>query len=161
MRDYNFTLGELLDQFNYAASTLKGKNPFKEDGGLKEMVNRAVADLELDLEYYNIVIRDCRVYVDTIDFGEIEIVNFHPEYKPDKRKMLGKGDYLQEVRAVLKREIPLDMEIVNLTQMLSYDVAKERKERMEKEIAEFEKEIAERKTYLQEMEKIMKRDNYK
>ena len=125
------------------------------------MVNRAVANLELDLEYYNIVIRDCRAYVDTIDFGEIEIVSFYPEYKPDKRKMLGKGDYLQEVRAVLKREIPLDMEIVNLTQMLSYDVAKERKERMEKEIAEFEKEIAERKTYLQEMEKIMKRDNYK
>lgn len=161
MRDYDFTLGELLEQLNYAASTIKGKNPFKEDGGLKEMVNRAVADLKIDLEFYNIVIKNCRAYVNTVDFGEIEIISFYPEYKRDKGKTWGERDYIQEVKAVLKREIPLDTEVIKLTQMLSYDVAEERKERLEKEIADFEKEIAERKAYLQKMKEVMQKTNYK
>lgn len=133
--NYDFTLGELLDKLEKAASTLKGKNPLKEKG-LGEMIDRVVEDLDLDLEYYNIVVKDCEIFVDTIDFGEIEIITFRPEYKPDKRKRLGKGDYLQEVKVVLTREIPLDLELINLTQILSYDIAEKYKESTERKIKE-------------------------
>jgi len=161
MRDYDFTLGELLDQLNAAAETLKGKNPHKEDGGLKEMVNRAVADLDIDFIFYNIEIKNCSVYIDTVDFGVVEIATFYPEYKKDKRMTYDTGSYLKNISVSLKRnDIPLDTEVLNLTQILAYDVAKEHKERLEEEIAEYEKEIAERKIELEKMKEIMRKQKY-
>lgn len=159
-RNYNLTLGEMLDKFASAVEPLKGKNPKKEPGGISAMVDKAVAGTGLDLLFYNINVKDCHVYIDTVDFGNVEIAHFITKYKPDARKYIGIGDYLESVTINMCRDIPRDTAVLDLMQILSYDVAKERKGRIEKEVAELKKEIEEKTDHIRQMEKIMEKQAY-
>lgn len=159
-RNYNLTLGEMLDEFASAVEPLKGKKPKKEPGGISAMVDKAVAGTGLDLIFYNVYVKDCHVYIDTVDFGNVEIAHFITKYKPDARKYTGIGDYLESVTIKMCRDIPRDTAVLDLMQILSYDVAKERKERIEKEVAELKKEIEEKTDYIRQMEKIMEKQAY-
>lgn len=159
-RNYTFTLGEMLDKFASAVEPLRGKNPKKEPGGISAMVDKAVAGTGLDLIFYNVYVKDCRIYIDTVDFGNVEIAHFITKYKPDARKYTGIGDYLESVTINMCRDIPRDTAVLDLMQILSYDVARERKERVEKEVEELKKELEERNTYIVQMEEIMKKQSY-
>ena len=158
---YDMTIAELLDQLNCAAETLKGKCPVKTRYGLAGLVKDAVEDLGIDFYHnYMIDVDHCRVNVDTGEFGAVEIATFYPYYKEDKRRNTGKGDYLESVKVVLTREIPLDFKCIDLVQKLEYDVAKEHKERLDEEIKELQKEIEDRKKGVERMEEIMKYQKY-
>lgn len=127
----NITVKELLDSIQKRLDTLKGKNAVKL-GGIATLVEMAIAE-EISLEDYNMDIEYChlRVYCPGMN-RDISFAGCSAEYRPDKRKYMGRGDVLESVTILLdkRRNIPLDLKIVDLPQFLDYSVAKENFDRL-------------------------------
>ena len=128
----NITVKELLDSIQKRLDTLKGKNTVKL-GGIATLVEMEYTLEEISLEDYNMDIEYCqlRVYCPGMN-RDIGFADCRPEYRPDKRKYMGRGDVLESVTISLdkRRNIPLDLKIVDLPQFLDYSVAKENFDRL-------------------------------
>lgn len=150
------TIGELIKELETALESVKGQQ-IGTDNSISEVTRKAVSTLEIE---YPLSVGNCRVSVSTLDFGEVDIIYFMPHYKADKRKLNGEGNRIEKISVNLTRDIQPNFDIVNLSQKLSYDIAKENKERLENEIAELENEIEEKKVAIHELEKIMETERY-
>ena len=155
----NITVKELLDIVQKHLDKLKGKNAVKE-GGVSSLVQAAINEIdEISLEHYNIDVYSCqlRAYCAGLN-RDIAFANCMPEYRPDKRKYMGKGDVLDSVTVSLdkRKNIPLDLEVVNLAQFLDYTVAKERFDRLNNEQEEMMETYRSNCKNMENLQNIMK-----
>ena len=153
----NITVKELLDSIQKRLDTLKGKNTVKL-GGIAALVEMAIAE-EISLEDYNMDIEYCqlRVYCPGMN-RDIVFAGCSAEYRPDKRKYMGRGDVLESVTISLdkKRNIPLDLKIVDLPQFLDYSVAKENFDRLNGQQKELMEEYSSNCKAMEGLLEIMK-----
>ena len=159
--NYDLTMKELMDIIQKALDGLKGKNVRKE-GGISKLVESATSSIkEISLPRYNIEVKQCRftMYCPGMDsdvvFADVKLV-----YKPDKRKWNGTSDILESVTIYLSREIPLEIEVLNVSQFLDYNVAKENFKRLEEQQKELLDEYRKNYEAMQKLQEVMKSEAY-
>lgn len=162
--NYNLTISELFEHITKELECLKGRNPLKE-GGIAKMVEKALTNMKIQGDFIfwenNIEVEDCQLKQWVSSFDEnVPFAVFHATYKEDKRKCSGIGDYIESVSVELIRELPMDLEVANISQTLSYEVAKERFEQFEKEQLELQKTYSENMAEMRKLRDIMKCDAY-
>lgn len=159
--NYDLTMKELMEIIQKALDGLRGKNVQKE-GGISKLVESAMDNIEgISLSRYNIEVKECRfkMYCAGMD-NEVEFADIRTEYKADKRKWNGIGDVLESVTIKLTREIPLDLEVLNVSQFLDYNVAKENFERLERTQKELLEEYKKNYEAMEKLQKVMRSEAY-
>lgn len=160
------TLKELFEELNIAMKNLKGKCPKKENNSISELVEDAIQKIIVSekYSYYLLKLESCELslYVSTFK-RYLTIGEFKPTYRIDKRRRDDRSDYLEKVDFVLKKSVQesIDLELINLSQKLTYDFAKKNHDRLVREVKELEKEIAERMEGIKKYEDIMRIEKYK
>ena len=161
--NYDLTMKELLENMQKALDGLKGKNVAKE-GGIAKLVEKVVNEIKIEgtfLTRYNISIDHCwfKMYCSGID-KDIAFAVIRQTYKEDKRKSNGHGNVLESVTIELTRKIPLDMEVLNVSQFLDYEEAKSNFERLEREQKELLEEYKSNYKAMEELQKVMETEAY-
>lgn len=161
--NYDLTMKELMEIIQKALDGLKGKNVVKE-GGIGKLVKAAIDEIEIEgysLIRYNIDVDHCqlKMYCSGLD-NEVKFAEIRQTYKADKRKQSGYGDVLESVTVRLTREIPLDMEVLNVSQFLDYEEAKQNFERLERQQKELLEEYKRNLEGMAKMQDIMKYQAY-
>lgn len=159
------TLKTLCKELNAATESLKGKCPIKEKHGISGLVEDAIKSIIESEKYSNCLleINYCQLSTySTILKRNLIIGEFKPIYRIDKRKLDGRSNYLEKVDFVLEKSLRdlMELEVVNLSQKLTYDYAKENHDRLVREVEEFQKEIAERMEGIKKYEDIMRSEKY-
>lgn len=159
--NYDLTMEELLEIIQKSLDTLKGKNVTKE-GGISKLVESAVDNIEdLSVVSYHIEVKECaiKMYCAGID-NEVKFAEVRPSYRADKRKWNGEGDVLESVTVKLTRDIPLDMNVLNVSQLLDYTVAKENFERLEREQTQLLEEYKNNYEAMKKLHEVMQTEAY-
>lgn len=159
--NYDLKMNELIEIIQKKLDELKGKDVQKE-GGISYLVESAMNDMEeISLSRYNIEVKECRfkMYCAGID-NDIEFAVIGTEYKADKRRRNGVGHVLESVTINLTREIPLDLEVLNMSQFLDYNVAKENFERLERKQRELLEEYKSNYETMERLQNVMKLEVY-
>ena len=161
MKNYKITVKELLEHIQKGLNSLKGKN-VKKEGGISKLVDAVAESLEEPyLSDYNISVDQCRFKIYCAGLGkDIEFATIRTEYRPDKRKWDGVGETLDNVTVVPEKDIPLDLEVINLPQYLDYNIAKERFERLVVQQKELMDEYQENLGFMRELQDVMKYHAY-
>lgn len=159
MEDY-ISVKTLIENCNKALECLIGKAPTKEPGGLSQMT-KSVLEPVLNDASALLEISECRIKVFLSSFdSEIEFANIKPTYKADKRRWDGIGDKLESLQVVLTRDIPEDLYVIDLSQQISYDYAKENFDRLQREQEELKQQYNDNLKSMKELQSIMKYDAY-
>ena len=161
--NYYLTMKELIEIIQNQLDGLKDKNVVKE-GGLEKLVESVINGIKIEgysLTRYGLSINHCRLemYCSGLD-KEIEFAEIRPIYKPDKRKRIGYGDILESITLKLTKEIPLDMTVLDASQFLDYEDAKENFERLEKEQKELLNEYKKNLDVMSKMQGVMQCQAY-
>jgi hypothetical protein len=159
--NYDLKMNELIKIIQKKLDELKGKDVQKE-GGISHLVESAMNDMEeISLSKYHIEVKECRfkMYCAGMD-NDIEFAVIGTEYKADKRRWNGVGHVLESVTINLTREIPLDLEVLNVSQFLDYNVAKENFERLERQQRELLEEYKSNYEAMERLQKVMKSEAY-
>lgn len=159
--NYDLTVKELLEIIQKKLDSLQGKNAVKE-GGISYLVDCEMSKLEeISLSRYNIEVDQCKfkIYCSAMD-NEYEFAHIRQKYRPDKRKWDGFGDFLESVTIELTREIPLDLEVLNVPQFLSFNIAKENFERLERTQKELSEEYKNNLKAMKKLQEVMKYQAY-
>ena len=160
---YDLTMKELMEIIQKALDELKGKNVAKE-GGIAKLVETAIDGIKIEehsLLRYSISVNHCRLemYCSGLD-KEVGFAEIRQTYRPDKRKYTGYGDILESVTVKLTREIPLDLEVLNVSQFLDYEEAKENFERLERQQKELLEEYKKNYEAMEKLQEVMKTEAY-
>lgn len=161
MRD--ITVKEFIEKANEALATLKGRNPSKEYpiGGLARMVGDVLTDFIEDYPEYHLEVQVYRIASYVYDFDKcIEFAEIHNSYKPDKRKRNGIGDIIENVELVLTREFPDDLDLMDLPQIMAYDISKENFDKLQKEQEELMKQYKKNIEYMKQLQHNMQTEAY-
>lgn len=161
MRD--ITVKEFIGKANEALAVLKGRNPSKEYpiGGLAHMVSEVLADFVEDYPEYNLEVQMYRIASYVYDFDKyIEFAEIHNSYKPDKRKRNGVGDIIENVELVLTRELPDDLDLMDLPQIMAYDISKEYFDKLQKEQEKLMKQYKENIERMKQLQHNMQSEAY-
>lgn len=150
----NFTVGEIVNKLKIVAQNLEGKK-----------VNNYYELCENEIEMlgaseYPLINEGCRISINVLDFGKIGILELRPIYRTHKGRRNGVSEYLDHVEVVNILELPLDLDIENVSQKLRYDRAAERKCELQTELEEMKKQVAEYEGIIKELDVIMKTENY-
>jgi hypothetical protein len=151
---------DLIDNCNKALEALAGKTPTKEPGGLSQMTKEILEPVLKDMDGA-LKIDSCRikVYCSPLD-KEIEFADIKPTYKADRRTWNGVGEKLECLKVVLTRDIPEDLSVVDLSQQLSYDYAKENFDRLKREQDELREQFAANLKAMEELQDVMRCEAY-
>ena len=159
--NYDLKMNELIEIIQKKLDGLKGKDVQKE-GGISYLVESAMNDMEeISLSKYHIEVKECRfkMYCAGMD-NDIEFAVIGTKYKADKRIWCGVGHVLESVTINLTREIPLDLEVLNVSQFLDYNVAKENFIRLEREQRELLEEYKSNYEAMERLQSVMKSEAY-
>ena len=160
---YDLTIQELLEIIQTELNTLKGKNVVKE-GGIGPLIARSIGNITIDGDFlvrYYISVNTCRLEMYCSGLNkDIPFAEIYPTYKPDKRKFSGYGDYLETLTIKLIRNIPLNLSVLDASQFLDYQEAKENFERLEKLSKDLLKDYYSYQEGMQKMQEIMKTEAY-
>ena len=159
MSDY-ISVKTLIENCNEALKVLVGKTPTKEVGGISKMV-ADVLEPVLDNAHSLLEVDMCRLkmYCSSLD-REIEFADVKPTYKADKRRWDGVGSRLESLELVLTRDIPEDLSVIDLSQQLSYDIAKENFDRLYNEELELLRQFKENCEGMAKLRDIMQSEAY-
>lgn len=158
--NYDLTIKDFLEIIQKALDGLKGKNVQK-DGGISKSVESALNNMEIDLFNYNVEVEGCRLKMFCSGTGsDITFADIITTYRPDKRKWNGVGDYLETVSVKLTKDIPMELEVINASQWLDYNNAKENFDRLEREQREMLEEYKKNLEAMKSLQDVMKCQAY-
>lgn len=131
--NYKLTMQGFIKAINTELKTLIGKNPQKE-GGISLMVEKAIDNIGVDFLSYGIEVKGCRLemFVGALD-RNIEFATISPTYKRDKRTSSKLGNYLESVEVKMEKEIPMNISVLDASQWIAYNEAKDIFNRLKKE----------------------------
>lgn len=160
---FDLTMKELLENIQKELEILKGKNVVKE-GGIAKLVEKIVDGIQIEgtfLARYNISVDRCwfKMYCSGMD-KDITFAVIRQTYKEDKRKSNRRSDILESVTIELTKEIPLDMEVLNVSQFLDYKEAKENFDRLVREQKELLEEYKKNYEAMKQLQEVMKTETY-
>jgi polyhydroxyalkanoate synthesis regulator phasin len=156
--DYEITVGEVEQMMQEALEELKGQDVTK-NGGISKMIEQVMGENLFLWQHMTFDLCRGKVYCPAND-RDIDVVEFKPHYKADKRRYDGVSHRLDHVEIIWTKDIDKSLEFCNVSQQLDYDYSKEQSERLQREIAELEKEIQNRKEALSHHEDIMRTEKY-
>lgn len=156
--DYEVTVQEVEQMMQEALEELKGQDVTK-NGGISKMVEQAMDKNIFLWQHMTFDLCKGKVYCPAND-KDIDIVQFKPRYKPDKRRYDGTSHRIDHVEIIWTKNIDKSLEFCNVSQQLDYDYSKEQCERLHRELAELEQEITLRREALRHHEDIMKSEKY-
>ena len=160
---FDLTMKELLKIIQKELNGLKGKNVVKE-GGIAKLIEDIINGIQIEgtfLSRYNVYIDYCllKMYCSGMD-KDIEFAVIRQTYKEDKRKSNGHSDVLENVTVELTKEIPLDMEVLNVSQFLDYEEAKVNFERLKRQQRELLEEYKSNYEAMEKLRSVMKSEAY-
>ena len=157
--DYEITVDDFKEKMDEALQTLIGIDVMA-NGGIGKLVSEAVKDVLFgNIEMDN---TRCVIFCPALGDNCMEpFAQVYFTYKEDKRKRHGIGTRIESIELKYTIDISkVDKYIENISQILSYDKAKETKERLEEENKAHLEEIQKNQNYINQCENIMKYNAY-
>ncbi len=103
-------------------------------------------------------VHDCRLWCATEVFGEIPFIEFQVCYPEDKRTCDGLGYHIRKIELVPIRKLSSDLDIAQLSRVLQYAGAQERRLRAMENIGRLERQLDAEKETAREMLTLMERE---
>lgn len=101
------------------------------------------------------------VYIDTEEAGRYDILNIQIKWKKDKRMISGYGSNVESVDVVsLIPEKWKEYTLPDIKQAATYELAKENRARLFREIEELKQEMLDKEKAISSLEKIMRWSQY-
>lgn len=150
----NFTVGDIISKLKIIAQNLEGKK-----------VNNYYEFCENEIKMsgvseYPLINEGYRISINILDFGKKEIFSLRPIYREHKGRKDGVSEYIDHVEVINVLDLPLDLDIENVSQKLRYDRAAERKRELQAELQEMKNQVEEYERIIKELDLIIKTENY-
>lgn len=153
----DLTIGEVIEKLTAAASKLYDKNVT--GVGFENLVQERMDGM--DFIEYPLSVHHTRLWFITDNFGEINIADFEPHYKADKRRRNGFGDRIESVEVVKTMNLPDTLSIEDAKQKIIFDIAKEKHEKLLSEISDLEEKLLQKRIEAKGLEEIVKTEEHK
>lgn len=161
MRDLLVT--DFIKEANKELAKLVGHNPVKECpvGGCAKLVGDALVKFCDSFYDYLLEVQTWRIGVYVSEYDEyIPFAQINLTYKPDKRRTTGKSDIIESVELVLSRELPDDLDMMDLSQIVAYDESKADFDRLYAEQMELMKQYKANIEHLKKLQSNMRSEAY-
>lgn len=157
--DYEITLDEFKREMDKALQTLIGKDVMK-NGGIGKLVKDATENVLFGcIECDNTIIKDfCPEINDYMaEFGRVKWT-----YKPDRRKISGVGTVIESIRFEYTHPHLAEIaeHVCDISQVLTYDTAKARRDECNARIAKLNEELITLKAFADSYTEIMRVEKY-
>lgn len=158
--DYEVTLDEFKREMDKALQSLIGIDVMQ-NGGIGKLVEKATEDVVFgSIECDHTMVK---VYCPSLgEYAMEEFGRVRWTYKADKRKSSGVGTRIEEIHF----EYTIDTDkvedyVCNISQVLTYDKAEQKKAECEASIEALERRIAELKSEVDKYEDVMRYNRYR
>lgn len=161
MRDLLVT--DFIKEANKELAKLVGHNPSKEYpvGGCASLVGDTLVRFCNSFYDYLLEVQTWRIGVYVSEYDKyIPFAQINLTYKPDKRRTTGKSDIIESVELVLSRELPDDLDMMDLSQIVAYDESKADFDRLYAEQMELMKQYKANIEHLKKLQSNMRSEAY-
>lgn len=133
------------------------KNAYKD---ITNDIQKYLGDTDMDI-YGGCIAEPGRVYIDTEEAGRYDILNIQIKWKKDKRMISGYGSNVESVEVIsLIPDKWKAYTLPDMKQAATYELAKENRARLFREIEELKQEISDKEKAISSLEKTMRWSQY-